>query len=385
MPESYAAVMAADGSENPPWKDLPDSTPSVLVVDDSEFFADMMASEIENGSSFETISCYDGETALEKIERNDIACIVSDYRMDPVDGIELLETVRDEYGAIPFIILTGQGGEEVAIEAIRLGATDYVTKEMIIEGEEFSLLLNRIEQSVNHTMAQTELARRKELIETQRDNLEFLNEVLRHDIRNDLQIISAYADRLEDHVDQAGRADLETIQQSTDNAIELTKTTDKVAEIMLRQEVDRQAVSIRDIITEEIETIRAADPNATVEVVGEIPDVEVLAGQMIDAVFRNLLKNAVQHNDKREPEITVSATEQEEVLEVRVADNGPGISEELQQSIFGKGERGLESEGTGIGLHLVATLVDDYDGDVRIEDNDPEGSVFVVELQLADA
>ena len=376
--------MAADGSQNPPWKEPSDGTPSVLVVDDSEFFADMMASEIENGSSFETISCYDGETALAKIERNDIACIVSDYRMDPVDGIELLETVRDEYGAIPFIILTGQGGEEVAIEAIRLGATDYVTKEMIIEGEEFSLLLNRIEQSVNHTMAQTELARRKELIETQRDNLEFLNEVLRHDIRNDLQIISAYADKLEAHVDQAGRADLETIQQSTDNAIELTKTTDKVAEIMLRQEVDRQAVSIRDIITEEIETIRAADPNATVEVVGEIPDVEVLAGQMIDAVFRNLLKNAVQHNDKREPEITVSATEREEVLAVRVADNGPGISKELQQSIFGKGERGLESEGTGIGLHLVSTLVDDYDGDVRIEDNDPEGSVFVVELQLAE-
>jgi signal transduction histidine kinase len=55
----------------------------------------------------------------------------------------------------------------------------------------------------------------------------------------------------------------------------------------------------------------------------------------------------------------------------------------LQDEIFFRGSQGLESDGTGIGLHLVKTLVDRYGGSVWIEDNDPEGTVFCIELQLA--
>jgi signal transduction histidine kinase len=113
--------------------------------------------------------------------------------------------------------------------------------------------------------------------------------------------------------------------------------------------------------------------------------VSVLADEMLDSVFRNLLKNAVQHNDKELPEVRVSASVDERTVTVRIADNGPGIPEERRHSIFGKGETGLDSEGTGLGLYLVESLVDSYDGDVRIEDNDPEGAVFVVELQLRDS
>ncbi len=108
----------------------------------------------------------------------DVACIVSDYRMEPMNGLELLESVREEQSSLPCILLTGQGGEDVAIEAIRLGATDYVTKETIVEGSEFSLLLNRIEKAVSHARARAELAHRKELLEEQRDNLDILNEVV---------------------------------------------------------------------------------------------------------------------------------------------------------------------------------------------------------------
>jgi signal transduction histidine kinase len=101
---------------------------------------------------------------------------------------------------------------------------------------------------------------------------------------------------------------------------------------------------------------------------------------MLSSVFRNLLKNAVQHNDTDDPEVTVSATTGDGTVEVAVADNGPGVPDERKEEIFGQGEKGLESSGTGIGLYLVRTLVERYGGDVRVEDNDPEGSVFVVRL-----
>nr|WP_302080744.1 ATP-binding protein [Salinibaculum sp. KK48] len=53
-------------------------------------------------------------------------------------------------------------------------------------------------------------------------------------------------------------------------------------------------------------------------------------------------------------------------------------------SPFGKGEKGLDSPGTGIGLYLVQTLLDQYGGDVWVADNDPEGAVFVVELPIVE-
>jgi signal transduction histidine kinase len=74
-------------------------------------------------------------------------------------------------------------------------------------------------------------------------------------------------------------------------------------------------------------------------------------------------------------------TESESAVVIRVADNGPGIPDDQKETVFGKGEKGLDSQGSGIGLYLVQTLVTTYGGSIWIEDNDPEGSVFAVELQ----
>uniref|UniRef100_UPI00260BACAD ATP-binding protein n=1 Tax=Halorientalis sp. TaxID=1931229 RepID=UPI00260BACAD len=66
-----------------------------------------------------------------------------------------------------------------------------------------------------------------------------------------------------------------------------------------------------------------------------------------------------------------------------IADNGPGVPDERKDEIFGRGEKGLESSGTGLGLYLVDTLVDRYGGDVYATDSD-EGAEFVIRLQRAE-
>jgi signal transduction histidine kinase len=142
-------------------------------------------------------------------------------------------------------------------------------------------------------------------------------------------------------------------------------------------------VSLRSALEPELEEVRASYPGAALTVDGTVPDVDVQGNEMLDSVFRNLLKNAVQHNDKPVAEVEVSATERDDAVTVRVADNGPGVPDRQKDDIFGKGEKGLESAGTGIGLYLVQTLVDDVGGEVWVEDNDPDGAVFAVELQRA--
>lgn len=221
-------------------------------------------------------------------------------------------------------------------------------------------------------------------LEEQRDNLELLNQVVRHDIRNDLQIVVAYSEMLEGKVDDDAEADLRSIRESARNAVDLTATARDLANVMLQQH-DRGTIALGRPLEQQIESIRSAHAAAVINVDGSIPSVTVDGNEMLDAVFRNLLQNAIQHNDKEVPEVAVSVDRDDDSVRVAVADNGPGVPEGQREEIFGKGEKGLESDGSGIGLYLVYTLVDSYGGSVWVEDNDPEGAVFVVELPIADA
>ena len=220
----------------------------------------------------------------------------------------------------------------------------------------------------------------EERLETQRDNLELLNQVVRHDIRNDLQLVTAYAELLEDHVDEAGQEHLETVVENATSAVELTRTARDVAAVVLRSDADRAPVDLGRVIEDQLEEVRSSYERAVVTTDGPIPSMTVLADDMLASVVRNLLTNAIEHNDTEPPTVTVSATVDDEQAVVRVADDGPGIPDNRKEAIFERNERGLDSDGTGLGLYLVETLVDRYGGAIRVEDNDPRGSVFIVEL-----
>lgn len=219
--------------------------------------------------------------------------------------------------------------------------------------------------------------------ETQRNNLEVLNQVLRHDIRNDVQLVSAYSELLEPHVeDEEGEQYLQTIDEFAGNAITLTETAGELADVMLRPQEENDLIPLGDVVEQEVAEVREANAHAEIRFDGPLPEAKVRANSLLNSVFRNLLTNAIRHNDKNEPKVALSAEKRNGTIRVRVADNGPGVPDPQKKEIFGRGEKGLESGGTGIGLYLVDTLVDSYTGDVWIEDNEPEGAVFVVELPV---
>ncbi|WP_049982134.1 HAMP domain-containing sensor histidine kinase [Halorubrum sp. BV1] len=215
--------------------------------------------------------------------------------------------------------------------------------------------------------------------------LELLNRIVRHDIRNDMAVMLGWAEMLEKHVDDEGSEYLRKISSSGEHVVELTENVrDYVQTVVSEDEIQTEPVRICSVLETEVSLREESFPEAEFTIASTPSDVEVLADSMLNSVFQNLLNNAVQHNDADTPRVDVSCAVSEETVTVRIADNGPGIPDKHKEVIFGKGERGLGSEGTGIGLYLVYTLVTQYGGEVWVEDNEPTGTVFVVELPRSD-
>ncbi|MFB6109048.1 MAG: ATP-binding protein [Haloplanus sp.] len=208
-----------------------------------------------------------------------------------------------------------------------------------------------------------------------RDALVFLNSHLRHNVLNATQVIQGYADLLESHTDDSGRRYLRPIDRRSTAIADLIDDVKQLADVFAGTQ-SPAPMDVSTTLLREVASVREDTPDATIEV--DVPgEVQVLATDAVSAVFGNLLRNAVEHNDKDHPEVSVDVAVSDATVTVRIADNGPGIRTEVRESLF---ESAIES-GEGRGIALVKTLMNHYGGDVEVRDNDPEGTVVLVRFR----
>ena len=119
----------------------------ILHVDDEPDFADMVATFLQKEDDrFIVETATSAADGREQLAHHDVDCLISDYDMPGQNGIEFLESIREEYPDLPFVLFTGKGSEEVAGEAISAGATDYLRKKR--GTEQYELLANRVRNAV---------------------------------------------------------------------------------------------------------------------------------------------------------------------------------------------------------------------------------------------
>ncbi|MFC7132375.1 MULTISPECIES: PAS domain S-box protein [Salinibaculum] len=135
----------------------------VLHVDDESGFADLTATFLEREDEQFTVEiATTADNGLERLGNRRPDCIVSDYNMPGMNGLEFLQAVRERYPDLPFILFTGKGSEAVASDAISAGVTDYLQKGS--GTERYELLANRIRNAVRARREAQRVDRQEQLM-----------------------------------------------------------------------------------------------------------------------------------------------------------------------------------------------------------------------------
>jgi|GEM_PF-356681 len=220
---------------------------------------------------------------------------------------------------------------------------------------------------------------RASAVEAQRDWLDYINSLLRHEVLNNANVITGYADLVDERVDDPTLAShVRTIRRQADDM------TDVVTDVRVLIEATQdgptiEPIDLESVLREELADLRETFPDVETDLTLPEEDVAVAADDIVSRVFANLLSNAVEHNDAETPRVDVDVEADQATVTVDIADNGPGIPESMRESLFdrGPGDHGL-------GLYLVGVLVDRYDGAVELAETGDDGSVFTVELTRID-
>jgi len=213
---------------------------------------------------------------------------------------------------------------------------------------------------------------------TREQRLAVLNRVLRHNVRNELDVVLAYADRIEDEELRAG------IRDSATDLVELGEKAREAEEVMTTGTESPASVDLVDVAKTVVEQYRADYPGS--EIVLSCPDELTVSSHrtILQEVLSELVDNALAHTEESSPrvEVTVRAAT-DAATEISVADHGPGIPERDRQVLADGAETQLE-HASGLGLWFVNWGVTQLGGDLAFEENDPDGSVVTVRLYESD-
>lgn len=311
---------------------------------------------------------------LERLEETDVDVVLLDLGLPESQGLETLRRALERIESVPVVVLTGLPERELGVDAVSEGAQDYLVKDELGP----KTLIRTVRYAIERKAVRRELQRRNE-------ELSILTRLLRHDIRNDASLVVGRGRELEAHVEPRGEALLEELVVAANHIVELTRTVGDIVEGVTRQSgMAVQPVDLAAILQSEVAEVRKLYGEDAVAVDGEIPPVEVRANELLGSVFANLLNNGIVYSGVDSGSVTVGVELDDERAVVRIADRGPGVPDEMKDAVFEEAVTDEESGGLGIGLYIVDRLVDQFDGDVWIEDNDPTGSVFHVALQRAE-
>ena len=250
------------------------------------------------------------------------------------------------------------------------GVLDVQREEVDSISEDERLLLDMLASHMGVALAGLEAM---EEIKKARDLQELMVHIISHDLKNPLAVLSGYIDLMREMPSEEFLDSMEQAIKEANEIIERARLFSKLGRKKIDEE--REEINIREMMENIASKLLLKYPEGKIDI--RMEDVTIEGYPILREVFVNLIDNAFKYGAT---EVVITSREDGGMVEVRVADNGPGIPDEKKEEIFEPFKRLSVKKGSGLGLTIVKMIVELHDGEIWVEDSKPKGSVFVVRL-----
>ena len=211
---------------------------------------------------------------------------------------------------------------------------------------------------------------------------------LAHEIKNPLTPIQLSAERLRQRYLESASQDFALLDRSTHTIIQqvdaMKEMVDAFSQYARTPPIDLEEIDVNALLTEVADLYRTQVGGIEFDLDSELPHIRADAGRMRQ-VFHNLLRNAVEASETDKPQIMLSTreneTEKSSAVEIVVADDGPGIAEEIMHQVF-EPYVSSKRKGTGLGLAIVRKIIEEHGGQIRAANRKPVGAQISILLPI---
>ena len=367
---------------------------NVLVVEDDEddyILTSSLLAEIQT-DKFEPVWAPSYDDALEKISSTSFDVCLLDYRLGAQNGLDLLRETRKRGYDRPIILLTGQGDQEVDIEAMRAGAADYLVKSQINAAN--------LERSIRYAIQQKQMEEerikrvREQWARTQAEAAnkakdDFLA-MVSHELRTPLNAMMGWVGILrtnKGNEDVYARA-IDAIERSAKTQTRLVDDLLDISRIVSGNLlIEKQPLHLASVIEPVLDTAfpSAREKSLTIDVSLERTAKWVNGDpNRLQQVVNNLVQNAIKFTPEG-GQIKVTLTYQGDEARITVTDTGKGISSEFLPQVFERYRQARDSGegriGLGLGLAIARHIVEAHGGSITAEsEGEGRGATFSVAL-----
>ena len=325
-----------------------------------------------------------GAEGVDKILNGKIDILFLDYKLPDMNGLEIIEKLGERAKELIIIMITAYASIEVAIEATRKGAYDFLPKPFT--PNELRTVTRKAAERILLARKNLQLAQEKKQV-----RFEFIR-VLGHELKAPLGAVEGYlelmktktlGDNLDSYMQFIERSSLR-LQQMRKLIVDLLDMT-KIES----GKRDRKLVPLNLRAAAE-NAIELATPAANARKIGislESPAEIMLMADSgeLDMILNNLISNAVKYNrDEGQVFVRLQQSAEQNIV-IQVADTGIGMSAEEQQKLFKEFSRIKNAKtanilGSGLGLSILKRLAEMYNGDISVKSEPDKGTTFTLEI-----
>lgn len=379
----------------------------VVIIDDDRNILEL-TSLILSKHGFQPYVADSAHEGFELILQYSPELVLLDYIMPEMDGLSALKLIKSRFPDTYVVMLTGKGSEEIAVELMKNGASEYILKpfnnrnlverlQNVLRIREIELHNRELQKQQDHLLSEIEqwnyelqkrVREKSEALQNAQDEIVqseklaamgYLSAGMAHEIRNPLNSIALFIQLMRQISTEPDQ--LEYQMKVLKEVERIDSIIRKLLDASRRTRVILSNVQINQVIDSTIETFSPQIESRKIQVDRQyrcVPQPITADPTELGQIFTNLFLNALDAMN-RGGRLAIEISEKNGRVIVRVSDSGAGIAADVLPSIFDP-FFSTKNRGTGMGLPVAQRIARMYEGSMEVESSSPEGTTFRLEF-----